>query len=117
MVVYHEKISHSTDAVDSIRWRHEFLLRKLFEAVPNIELKDDQRLFTHEQRLAMYRRDDGDCQVKLKCDGSHCEWDNWAADHKQPWSKGGKTTVANGQVACIPCNSAKGDLAVAASVG
>lgn len=115
MVVYHEKISHSTDAVDSIRSRHEFLLRKLFEAIPDIELKDDQRLFTHEQRLAIYRRDDGKCQVNLKCNGSHCEWDKWAADHRKAWSKGGRTTVENGQVACIPCNSAKGDLAIATS--
>jgi hypothetical protein len=109
MVVYHEKISHSTDAVDSILWRHEFLLRKLFEAVPDIEQKDDQRIFAHEQRLAIYRRDDGYCRVKIRCDGKRCDWDDWAADHINPWSRGGKTTVANGQVACIPCNSAKGD--------
>jgi hypothetical protein len=29
---------------------------RFFEAVPDVELKDDQRLFTHEQRLAIYRR-------------------------------------------------------------
>jgi hypothetical protein len=109
MVVYHEKISHSTDAVDSIFWRHEFLLRKLFESVTDIEQKDDQRIFAHEQRLAIYRRDDGHCHLKIKCQGEKCDWDNWAADHVNPWSKGGKTTVSNGQVACIPCNCAKGD--------
>lgn len=114
MVTYHEKISHSTDAVDSLRWRHEFLLRNFFQAVPNVELKDNQRLFTHEQRLAIYRRDGGRCQLKLKCEGGKCEWDNWAADHKVAWSKGGKTTVENGQVGCIPCNSAKGDILVSA---
>jgi len=111
MVIYHEKTSHSTDAVDSLRWRHEFLLRKLFEAVPDIELKDDQRLFTHEQRLAIYRRDEGLCKIAVKCEGQKCEWDNWAADHIKAWSKGGKTTVENGQVGCIPCNSAKLDSA------
>ena len=115
MVVYHEKISHSTDAVDSLLWRHEFLLRKFFEAVPNVELKDDQRLFSHEQRLAIYRRDGGACKIKLKCAGQKCEWDNWAADHIVPWSKGGKTIVSNGQVGCIPCNSAKNDEVQAAA--
>jgi hypothetical protein len=109
IVVYHEKISHSTDAVDSLSWRHEFLLRKFFEAVPDIELKDDQRLFAHEQRLAIYRRDDGMCKVAIKCQGQKCEWENWAADHIKPWSQGGKTTVENGQVSCIGCNSAKKD--------
>lgn len=109
MLKYHEKTSHSTDSEDSLSSRHVFLLRKFFEAVPDVELKDDQRLFSHEQRLAIYRRDDGECKVAIKCHGVKCEWDNWAADHIKPWSKGGRTTVANGQVACIPCNSAKLD--------
>lgn len=110
MVKYHEKTSHSTDAGDSLTWRHEFLLEKFFEAVPNVELKDDQRLFKHEQRLAIFRRDEGICKIAIKCQGLKCDWDNWAADHIKPWSKGGKTTVENGQVGCIPCNSAKLDL-------
>jgi hypothetical protein len=114
IVIYHEKTSHSTDAVDSLSWRHEFLLRKLFEAVPDIELKDDQRLFTHEQRLAIYRRDGGICRVAIKCERKKCEWDNWAADHKTPWSKGGRTTVENGQVSCVACNSVKKDSMVTA---
>jgi hypothetical protein len=109
IVIYHEKISHSTDAVDSLSWRHEFLLRKFLESVPDVELKDDQRLFTYEQRLAIYRRDDGFCKVALKCQGQKCGWDKWSADHIKPWSKGGKTTVKNGQVSCISCNSAKQD--------
>jgi Protein of unknown function DUF262/HNH endonuclease len=116
IVIYHEKTSHSTDAADSLTWRHEFLLRKFFEAVPDVELKDDQRLFTYEQRLAIYRRDGAVCKVALKCDGGKCEWENWAADHIKPWSKGGKTTVENGQVSCIACNSAKKDSAQAAPV-
>lgn len=114
IVVYHEKTSHSTDAVDSLSWRHEFLLRKFFEAVPDVELKDDQRLFTHEQRLAIYRRDGGVCKVMIKCQGQKCEWDKWAADHMKPWSKGGKTTVENGQVSCVACNSGKKDSIVTA---
>ena len=109
IVIYHEKTSHSTDAVDSLSWRREFLLRRFFEAVPDIELKDDQRLFTHEQRLAIYRRDDGICKVAIKCQGKKCDWENWAADHIKPWPKGGKTTVENGQVSCVSCNSGKKD--------
>ena len=108
ILVYHDRISHSTDAVDSITWRHDFLLRKFFEAVPDIELKDSQRLFTHEQRLAIFRRDSGMCQLRVKCGGEKCEWGKWEADHITPWAQGGKTVVANGQVACIACNAAKG---------
>jgi hypothetical protein len=109
LLAYKERTSHSTDAEDSIAWRQEFMLRKFFEAVPDIELKDDQRLFSHEQRLAIFRRDKGFCQVKLKCEGVKCEWDAWEADHIRSWSKGGKTVVINGQAACLACNSAKGD--------
>lgn len=108
LLAYRERTSHSTDAEDSIQWRHEFLLRKFFETVPDIEQKDNQRLFSHEQRLAIFRHDGGICQVRLKCKGIKCEWDAWQADHKAAWSQGGKTTVENGQVACPECNAAKG---------
>jgi hypothetical protein len=108
LLAYKERTSHSTDAEDSIEWRQDFMLRKFFEAVPDIELKDDQRLFSHEQRLAIFRRDKGVCHVKRKCKGVKCEWDAWEADHMLSWSKGGKTIVSNGQVACLPCNSSKG---------
>ncbi len=48
------------------------------------------------------------CKVKLKCRGVKCEWNAWEADHIVAHSKGGRTTVANGQVACLSCNSSKG---------
>lgn len=109
IVSYHEKISHSTDAFDSLESRNIYLTRKLFEKIPNLEQKDDQRIFDQEQRLAIYRRDKGLCQLKIRCDGIKCDWDNWHADHIVPWSRGGKTTVENGQVACANCNLAKGN--------
>ncbi len=111
MIVYHNKISHSTDSVDSIKWRHDFLMRVLFETHQDFERKDGQRMFTNEQRLAIYRRDNGLCGVQIKCSGEKCEWDAWEADHIVPWSQGGKTVVANGQVACPACNASKGSRA------
>jgi hypothetical protein len=107
-VNYREKISHSTDAAESIRSRMEFLLRNLLERFPNLSRKDNQRGFTHVQKLAIFRRDKGTCQVRLKCKGLKITWDDWHADHKIPWSKGGKTTVKNGQVSCTARNFAKG---------
>jgi hypothetical protein len=110
IIAYHGRISHSTDSIDSLKWRHELLSRHLFESIPDIVFKDNNRSFTYEQRLAIFRRDKGLCQLKLKCVGSNkCEWNNWHADHITPWSKGGQTTVANGQVACQECNLSKGD--------
>ena len=107
-IAYRERISHSTDASESIRWRMEFLLRNLLERFPDLSRKDNQRDFTHVQKLAVFRRDKGVCQVKLKCVGVKITWDDWHADHRLPWSKGGKTTVENGQVSCSACNLSKG---------
>lgn len=107
-VSYKEKISHSTDAQESIRYRLDFLLRDLLARFPQLPLKDNQRDFTPQQKLAIFRRDQQVCQVRLKCDGVKVVWDDWHCDHKVPWSKGGPTTVENGQVACPDCNLAKG---------
>jgi hypothetical protein len=101
-------ISQSTDSEESIAARLEFIEKRFFDAVPDIEPKDPQRGFSHEQRLAIFRRDGGFCQLKLRCEGNKVTWDHWHADHKVPHSKGGKSIVANGQVACPDCNFAKG---------
>ena len=108
-VTYKEKISHSTDSEDSIRWRMDFLLKDLLLQHPTLSLKDSQRDFTQQQRLAVYRRDLGSCQVRLQCKGAKVRWDDWHCDHRVPWSQGGKTTVENGQVSCTACNLAKAD--------
>lgn len=107
-VAYKEKISHSTDSEDSIRSRMDFMLRKFLAAHPTLALKDPRREFTHQQRLAIFRRDAGICQVKLCCSGIKVRWDDWHCDHRVSWSNGGKTAVENGQVACAPCNLKKG---------
>ena len=107
-VAYREKISHSTDAQDSIRSRMDFLMRDLLTRFPKLALKDNQRDFTHIQKLTVFRRDHQTCQVRLKCDGVKVEWDDWHCDHKHAWSTGGFTTVENGQVSCPACNLTKG---------
>lgn len=108
---YKEKISHSTDSEESIRWRMDFMLRNLLEAHPAIPRKDNQRSFTHAQRLAIFRRDKGHCQLRIKCQGAKLTWDDWHCDHTKAWTAGGATTVENGQVACTPCNLSKGSAA------
>lgn len=105
---YRRLTSQSTDAEESIRARLDVLERRFFLVYPNIEPIDPIRGFSHEQRLAIYRRDGGRCQLRLKCEGEKVGWDNWHADHKVPHSKGGKTTVANGILACPACNLSKG---------
>lgn len=107
LVEYRRLTSYSTDGEESIRGRLEFLERRFFLDNPNIEPIDTIRIFTPEQRLAIFRKDDGRCQLKIHCAGEKLGWSNWHADHIVPHSLGGKTTVANGQVACSACNLAK----------
>ena len=108
LVEYRRLISQSTDAEESIRARLDMFERRFFSAYPDIEPKDAVRAFSHEQRLAIYRRDNGICQLRIKCDGAKVSWGHWHADHKVAHTHGGKSTVANGQVACSPCNLTKG---------
>jgi hypothetical protein len=108
-VTYKEKTSHSTDAADSIRHRMEFLMRNMLEKYPRLSRKDGQRDYTRTQKMAIFRRDGGTCKVKTKCGGVKLTWDDWHCDHILPWSKGGKTTVENGQASCSACNLSKGN--------
>lgn len=113
LVEYRRLISQSTDAEESIRARLEMFERRFFHANPAIEPKDAERDFTHEQRLAIFRRDGGICQVQIACAGEKVVWGHWHADHRIPHTHGGKTTVQNGQVACSACNLKKGSIKAA----
>jgi 5-methylcytosine-specific restriction endonuclease McrA len=65
-----------------------------------VQLSDSRDL--HGKRHATWR-----LPVKIACDGVKLSWDEWHANHFMPYSKGGKTAVANGQAACPTCNLAK----------
>lgn len=105
LVLYQRWISNSSDTTDSLNYRHKVLKEDLLDKVTNLSLKDSQRSFDEAQRQVIYRRDKGICQI---C-GKKCEWNDWEADHKNPWRKGGKTEIENGQVLCPTCNSKKSD--------
>ena len=109
MVAYQNAVGHSSDSIESLEYRNKLLSRDLFSFFPGLKPLDNNRDFSYEQKLAIFRRDNGICQLKIKCSGKKMGWDDdWHVDHKIPYSKGGLTTVENGQVACAECNLAKG---------
>ncbi|MFW5928268.1 MAG: HNH endonuclease family protein, partial [Thermoplasmatota archaeon] len=72
---------------------------------PDIESTDEKRLFSKAQRIEIYRRDDGKCQMCLEDENIPDEeakipWDKFDADHVVKHSEGGKTTVENGRLLC-----------------
>lgn len=62
-----------------------------------------KRFFNRAQRAALYIAADGKCQI---CGAPLSE--GWHADHIEPYSLGGATSMANGQALCPACNLKKG---------
>ena len=103
-------LSQSTASQTALEHRHRVLMAALLLSIPGLKLLDDQRQFDYYQRLAIFRKHEGNCanpDSNNEC-SIKCEWDNFHADHIVPWSAGGKTTVSNGQLLCPNCNLRKG---------
>ncbi len=64
------------------------------------------RTFSDADKATMYERQAGICPL---CEG-HFEPGQMHADHIMPWSQGGKTEIANGQMLCTECNIRKSNL-------
>lgn len=64
------------------------------------------RAFDDRMRRTAYEQQKGICPG---C-GEHFEIDQMQADHRTPWSKGGKTVAENCVMLCQPCNRKKWDV-------
>jgi len=70
----------------------------------DLEPLDANRDFNEFERIAIFRKNDGICQDCKK----KVEYDDFHADHIISHTRGGKTTIENGQVLCSKCNLSKG---------
>ncbi|MDD5038351.1 MAG: HNH endonuclease signature motif containing protein, partial [Dehalococcoidales bacterium] len=102
-VRYQEAILQAVDSKPSIEFRHNLLRTSFLLYCPDLEPLDPQRTFTEEQRLAIFRKYNGICQIG----GEKVKWGEFHTDHIKPFSKGGKTTVENGQLLCPKHNLEK----------
>lgn len=93
------------------------ILRQLFfeyiqEAGVELLTLDKRRGFNEAERIRVYRRDKGLCQLCLKEGEPEAEafvpWEEYETDHIRAWIKGGRTDEANAQVTCKRHNSQKG---------
>ena len=69
------------------------------------------RQFTENERRTMYERQGGVCPM-CKAEGKDKIWniEEMHADHIIPWSRGGHTTLDNGQMLCRDHNLIKSDM-------
>lgn len=67
----------------------------------------DRRRFNRAERAALFLAAGGRCE---RCGAELAP--GWHADHVDPYSRGGKTDVTNGQALCGPCNLKKGNKTV-----
>ena len=93
------------DSPEQQKLRIETLLTHIVGKLPQMKLKAKQRSFSTYQRLAIYYKYNKQCNECSK----EVEMDSFHADHITPYSKGGETTLENGQLLCVDCNLAKSD--------
>jgi hypothetical protein len=74
-------------------------------------LKDERRAFNEAEKIKIYRRDKGLCQLCLSEGKNEREarvsWSSYEADHIFPHTLGGQTITDNGQVLCQTHNRRK----------
>jgi hypothetical protein len=105
-------MSHGTDGSEKMETRHDVLAQFLFEGVSlasRPEL-DPRRAFTYEEKLILFHRAQGKCQLAHagRVCGRPIPFDEAAIDHIVPHSRGGRTELSNGRYAAQPCNIARG---------
>ena len=93
----------SADSRNSMERRFNIILPKFLEFNSKLQPKDPDRNFDYWQKIAVYWQDKGICQLCRE----KTPFKDGTVDHKIPHSKGGATTIENGQWACIPCNLKK----------
>jgi 5-methylcytosine-specific restriction endonuclease McrA len=97
----------SANSINSIENRMRIVLYDFYDRFNSFSIikLDEKRIFDDIQKLEIYSKNKGICQL---CSKKVAEF-NWHADHITPWIKGGRTVVENGQTLCVKCNIFKKD--------
>jgi 5-methylcytosine-specific restriction endonuclease McrA len=70
--------------------------------------KDDERLYSKQDRMIGFARAGGRCEMDGFLWFLRCGREAKHGDHHYPHSKGGATTMQNFVAACVRCNTSKG---------
>jgi len=97
-------ISTGTNNEETIKFRHSVLVRRFIREYGPVEL-DEDRFFTHDQKLSIFRRDRGVCHIcgrKLEFGDPRTHY-----HHVDPYVAGGETETENGLLVCKDCHLKK----------
>lgn len=96
----------NTDSKHNRQERADILTEILLKAIKGT--KDKHRFFSNHQKEVIWQN-----SKDKKCAFPACNkvlsWQKATVDHIVPWTHGGKTDIANGQLMCRKHNSMKGD--------
>jgi len=104
-------LSNAGYAASRIRTRHDILMSYILGRYPNMALKDPNRSFTIEQKIAIWERAEHQCEWVDPETGQRCEMRfknprDADADHIVKHRHGGPTTMDNARLLCQRHNRA-----------
>jgi hypothetical protein len=100
---YGRLAQQGTNDRTSMEFREEILRQFFLRWYPEVEIKDSKRLFTPEERHAIWYLGNKKC---ANCGTGLPDITHMDADHVDKWSVGGKTTLSNARCLCSSCNRA-----------
>ncbi len=96
-------LSNAGYAKNRLDTRHQILMNFILNKFPGLALKDQQRLFSTSQKLAIWERANHQCEWidnGIRCQETFSNFQAADADHIVKWNDGGPTTVENGRLLC-----------------
>ena len=101
LIKFNLAISKGTTSQANIKLRYDIILKRFLDKYNPMRL-DENRLFTEDQKIAIFRRDNEKCQVcgKKLTFGDH----DTHFHHKDRYIEGGKTEIENGLLVCKDCH-------------
>jgi len=86
-------------------------IEDIIQAIVNNISVDEKRLFSRDDKNEYLKKQKPNEENKYSCEtcNKYFYEDELVMDHKDPWSKGGRTVLSNAQLLCSPCNIKKGN--------
>ncbi len=104
LIIFDFLISRGTNSKSSILFRYEVILKRFLKEYNPAPL-DEDRLFSNEQKITIFRRDLEKCQICGKQLAYGCH--DTQFHHKDKYIDGGSTEINRGLLVCKSCHLSK----------